>query len=88
MLFQSRFHAQLPNQSADNGRYYPEQKAVNSLAPRLGIVGVTPRNGPLWVGFEQRLRELGYIDGQNLTIEFIQVSMGYRPFQNVICRVE
>jgi putative ABC transport system substrate-binding protein len=42
---------------------------------RLGIVGVTPRNGPLWVGFEQRLRELGYIDGQNLAIEFIQVTL-------------
>jgi putative tryptophan/tyrosine transport system substrate-binding protein len=41
----------------------------------LGIVGVTPRNGPLWVGFEQRLRELGYIDGQNLAIEFIQVTL-------------
>jgi putative ABC transport system substrate-binding protein len=41
----------------------------------LGIVGVTPRNGPLWVVFEQRLRELGYIDGQTLAIEFIQVTL-------------
>jgi putative ABC transport system substrate-binding protein len=42
---------------------------------RLGVVGVTPRTGPLWMAFEQRLRELGYIDGQNLAIDFIQVTL-------------
>ena len=42
---------------------------------RLGIVAATPRAGPLWVAFEQRLRQLGYVDGQNLKIEFIQVDL-------------
>jgi putative tryptophan/tyrosine transport system substrate-binding protein len=50
---------------------YPQ--ALRTL--RLGVVGVTPRNGPLWVAFGQRLRELGYIEGQNLSIEFIQVTL-------------
>jgi putative ABC transport system substrate-binding protein len=42
---------------------------------RLGIVAGTPRAGPLWVAFEQHLRQLGYVDGQNLKIEFIQVDL-------------
>jgi putative tryptophan/tyrosine transport system substrate-binding protein len=53
----------------------PSVRSQPSKTLRLGIVGVTPRNGTLWVGFEQRLRELGYIDGQNLAIEFIQVTL-------------
>ena len=39
---------------------------------RLGIVTLVPRMAPNWVGFDQRLRELGYVDGQNLAIEFIR----------------
>ena len=39
---------------------------------RLGIVTLVPRTAPNWVGFDQRLRELGYVDGQNLAIEFIR----------------
>jgi putative tryptophan/tyrosine transport system substrate-binding protein len=42
---------------------------------RLGVVGVTPRTGPLWAAFEQRLRELDYVDGKNLAVEFIQVNL-------------
>jgi putative ABC transport system substrate-binding protein len=38
-------------------------------------LAVTPRTGPLWVAFEQRLRELRYVDNQNLKIEFIHVSL-------------
>ena len=50
-------------------------RAQKTKTLRLGIVAVTPRTGPLWVTFEQRLRQLGYVDGQNLTIEFIQVDL-------------
>jgi putative tryptophan/tyrosine transport system substrate-binding protein len=50
-------------------------RAQQTRTLRLGIVAVTPRNGPLWVTFEQRLRQLGYVDGQNLMIEFIQVDL-------------
>lgn len=50
-------------------------RAQKTRPLRLGIVAITPRTGPLWVTFEQRLRQLGYVDGQNLTIEFIQVDL-------------
>jgi putative ABC transport system substrate-binding protein len=38
---------------------------------RLGMVSQNPRSAPLNVAFERRLRELGYIEGQNLIVEFI-----------------
>jgi putative ABC transport system substrate-binding protein len=34
--------------------------------PRIGIVD----DGPIWDHFRQKLRDLGYIDGQNITIEY------------------
>jgi putative ABC transport system substrate-binding protein len=38
----------------------------------LGIVAGTPRSNPERVAFEGRLRELGYAEGRNLTIEYVQ----------------
>src|SRR5262249_32348591 len=38
---------------------------------RLGWVSQNPRSAPFNVAFERRLRELGYIEGQNLSLEFI-----------------
>ena len=38
----------------------------------IGIVAGTPRSDPAHVAFEGRLRELGYVDGRNLTIDFVQ----------------
>jgi putative ABC transport system substrate-binding protein len=38
----------------------------------IGIVAGTPRSGPEHVAFEGRLRELGYVEGRNLTIDFAQ----------------
>jgi len=39
---------------------------------RVGIVSAANvRNGPPFVAFDQRLHELGYLDGQNLAVEFI-----------------
>jgi putative tryptophan/tyrosine transport system substrate-binding protein len=38
---------------------------------RIGIVSTAnPRSAPLFQAFEQRLRELGYVEGQNIAIEF------------------
>jgi putative ABC transport system substrate-binding protein len=38
---------------------------------RVGLLSTaTPRSGPQFVAFEQRLRELGYVEGQNVTFEF------------------
>jgi putative tryptophan/tyrosine transport system substrate-binding protein len=49
-----------------------QSRAQTSGVLHLGIVALTPRTSPNWVSFEQRLRELGYVGGQNLAIEFIQ----------------
>jgi putative ABC transport system substrate-binding protein len=38
----------------------------------IGIVAGVPRSLPEHVAFEDRLRELGYVEGRNLTIDFVQ----------------
>ena len=38
----------------------------------IGIVAGTPRSIPEHVAFEERLRELGSIEGRSLTIDFVQ----------------
>jgi putative ABC transport system substrate-binding protein len=38
----------------------------------IGIVAGTPRSSPERVAFEDRLRELGYVEGQNLDIDYFQ----------------
>ena len=38
---------------------------------RVGILSAAnPRSASIYQAFEQRLRELGYVEGQNLAIEF------------------
>jgi putative ABC transport system substrate-binding protein len=37
----------------------------------VGIVAGTPRSSPERVAFEDRLRELGYVEGRNLAIDFV-----------------
>jgi putative ABC transport system substrate-binding protein len=45
---------------------------------RIGVLGagVNPRSASFYVAFEQRLRELGYVEGQNITIDFRRSSAG------------
>jgi len=38
----------------------------------IGIVSGTPRSHPAHIAFEDRLREFGYVEGRNLTIDFVQ----------------
>jgi putative ABC transport system substrate-binding protein len=38
----------------------------------IGVVAGSPRSHPTNVAFEDRLRELGYVEGRNLTIDFVQ----------------
>jgi putative tryptophan/tyrosine transport system substrate-binding protein len=40
---------------------------------RIGVFAIGSRNVPYLVAFEQRLRELDYIEGDNLAIEFLQI---------------
>jgi putative tryptophan/tyrosine transport system substrate-binding protein len=47
------------------------------------------RSAPIWVAFEQRLAELGYQEGRNLTFEFIQIPSyeGYESgFRELVAR--
>lgn len=38
---------------------------------RVGVLSAgNPRTAPQWVAFEQRLRELGYVDGQGFSLDF------------------
>jgi putative ABC transport system substrate-binding protein len=42
---------------------------------RVGSVGVSnPRSGGLWAPIEQGLRDLGYVEGQNLAVEYINLN--------------
>jgi putative tryptophan/tyrosine transport system substrate-binding protein len=38
---------------------------------RLGMASQNPRSAPFTIAFDRRLRELGYVEGQNLIVEFI-----------------
>jgi putative tryptophan/tyrosine transport system substrate-binding protein len=40
---------------------------------RVGIASIQPRTGPLWTAFEQQLKDLGYTEGENLFVEFIDL---------------
>jgi len=41
---------------------------------RIGTATPFPRTFPLWIAFRERLRELGYIEGQNFTLELIELA--------------
>ena len=41
---------------------------------RIGIVWIGPRTLPYWVVFDQRMHELGYVEGENLTVEFLDLN--------------
>ena len=42
---------------------------------RIGIVSLAnPRTTTFWVVFERRMRELGYVEGQNLIIDFVNLN--------------
>jgi putative ABC transport system substrate-binding protein len=38
---------------------------------RIGITTIQPRTSPIYAAFDQRLRELGYIEGQNLVVDVL-----------------
>ena len=37
----------------------------------VGITTIQPRTSPIYAAFDERLRELGYIEGQNLVVDFV-----------------
>jgi hypothetical protein len=38
---------------------------------RVGIVTIQPRTASMYAAFDQRLRELGYVEGQNLALDYV-----------------
>jgi ABC-type uncharacterized transport system substrate-binding protein len=52
--------------------------AARAQQPRMLRIGtvssINPRTEFFWVAFDQRMRELGYIEGQNLTVDFINLN--------------
>jgi putative tryptophan/tyrosine transport system substrate-binding protein len=46
-------------------------RAQQPAMTRVGIVTIQPRTAPIYVAFDQRLRELGYAEGQNLRLDFV-----------------
>jgi putative ABC transport system substrate-binding protein len=47
------------------------QQAVKIL--RVGTASTQPRSSPLWKAFEQRMAELGYVEGTNYTFDYLNV---------------
>jgi putative tryptophan/tyrosine transport system substrate-binding protein len=41
---------------------------------RIGMAALNPRDAPVFIAFEKRMRELGYNEGSNLTVEFLTFS--------------
>src|SRR5262245_2890968 len=37
---------------------------------RLGIAAASPRSSVQWTAFDQQMREFGYVEGQNIVVEF------------------
>jgi len=46
-------------------------RAQQSAMTRVGIVTIQPRSASMYAAFDQRLRELGYVEGQNLALEYV-----------------
>src|SRR4051794_35898315 len=48
-----------------------------STALRVGLVSaILPRTAPMFAAFDRRLRELGYVEGENFTLDFLNFNGG------------
>jgi putative tryptophan/tyrosine transport system substrate-binding protein len=46
-------------------------RAQQATMTRVGIVTIQPRTASMYAAFDQRLRELGYVEGQNLALDYV-----------------
>ena len=46
-------------------------RAQQPAKARIGIASIQPRTAPNYAAFDQRLRELGHVEGQNLVVDFL-----------------
>ncbi len=45
--------------------------AQQPVMTHVGIVTIQPPTSPPYAAFSQRLRELGYVEGRNLSLDFV-----------------
>ena len=50
-------------------------RAQQSTIWRIGIATIQSRTTPIYAAFEQGLRELGYVEGQNLVLDYLNPEM-------------
>ena len=67
-LSAARSHGRSPRMAQEAGRTY-----------RVGAVSVNPRNAPIIVAIFDELQRLGFIEGQNLTIDWRTYGAARRP---------
>src|ERR1700745_661264 len=46
-------------------------RVLQPAMTRVGVVTIQPRTSPPYAAFDQRLHELGYVEGQNLIVDFL-----------------
>jgi putative ABC transport system substrate-binding protein len=46
-------------------------RAQQPAMTRVGVVTIQPRTASMYAAFDQRLRELGYVEGQNLVLHYV-----------------
>jgi putative ABC transport system substrate-binding protein len=52
--------------------FWPFARSQQQRGLRVGYSGMLPRGAAHYAAFEQRMAELGYVQGRNFTFEFIQ----------------
>jgi len=50
---------------------------------RIGVPGISPRSIYFWAAFDQRLRELGYVEGHNLAVDRLELGDQADRFEGV-----
>src|ERR1700744_1917049 len=53
---------------------FPSIASAKTKTLRLGIFAIGPRDAGYLAAFEKRLRELNYVEGHNLDVEFVRVA--------------
>src|SRR5436190_19843948 len=48
----------------------PGQAQAPAKVPRVGLLGASDASNPVWEGLRAGLLEFGYVDGQNIRLEF------------------
>jgi putative ABC transport system substrate-binding protein len=70
------------------GSLYPPLTAIAQTPARMlriGLVsGATPRTARQYVAIDERLRELGWVEGQNLAVEFVNIQGQFDRYGEVM----